>query len=367
MKAYNSKLGFRIPALAVLMLMMLVLTTSCGSKAQVPGDYDYEDYTEYIKLAEYKGLEYETPDSTVTDAEVRDYIDQALVETGTTTQNTEGTVEPTSIINIDYSGSLDGVEFDGGSAEDVELNIADNNYIDGFAEGIIGHKAGESFDLPVTFPENYGNADLAGKEAVFKITINYILVENVPEYNEDWVKNNTDYSTVKEYEDSIRADLLASKESSAEGDARVSVFNQIFDGTEVIKYPDKELKDRKTKLVSSYMDYAEASGMEFADFLQQQMGVSEEEFNNLAQDAAETAVKRELILNEIVRLEEIEVSPDDYNGYLLGLLEDAGYTEDSYEEEKGVTIQEYAEENDLYTTYLYKKVMDKVMEYSVGK
>ena len=346
---------------------MLVLAGGCAKEAGVPEDYDYDDYSEFITLADYKGIEYEGVDDQVSQEEVQAYIDEALASSAESSQNTEGVVTEDSVINIDYAGSIDGVEFDGGTAEGVELDIADNNYIDGFAEGIIGHKAGETFDLHVTFPENFGNDELNGREAVFSITINYIVEESIPEYNDEWVRNNTDYTTTAEYEEAVRSDILAGKSRSAQSEIRLEVFNKIMENTEVIKYPEKELNARYDDIVSSYQGYAEAADMEFEDYLNSEMGISVDEFESMATEAAQNDVKNEMVLRAIAQAEGIELTDSDYNEYLIGLLEAAGYTEDSYKEEKGYTIQEYAEENGLFTSYLYQRVMDKVMEYSVEK
>ena len=346
---------------------MLVLAGGCAKEAGVPEDYDYDDYSEFITLADYKGIEYEGVDDQVSQEEVQAYIDEALASSAESSQNTEGVVTEDSVINIDYAGSIDGVEFDGGTAEGVELDIADNNYIDGFAEGIIGHKAGETFDLHVTFPENFGNDELNGREAVFSITINYIVEESIPEYNDEWVRNNTDYTTTAEYEEAVRSDILAGKSRSAQSEIRLEVFNKIMENTEVIKYPEKELNARYDDIVSSYQGYAEAADMEFEDYLNSEMGISVDEFESMATEAAQNDVKNEMVLRAIAKAEGIELTDSDYNEYLIGLLEAAGYTEDSYKEEKGYTIQEYAEENGLFTSYLYQRVMDKVMEYSVEK
>ena len=357
----------RFSLLTALLVMMVMLVTGCGSKANVPDRYDYDDFSEYITLAEYTGIEYEAYNAEVSDQEIRDYVDIAVADSGSTIQNTTGTVGADSVVNINYLGKLNGVEFDGGAADDVELDIADNNYIDGFAEGIIGHKAGETFDINVTFPENYGNEELAGQDAVFTITVNYIVEEELPEYNDEWVKNNTEYSSVKEYEKSVREELLASRQQDAEANARQSVFSEIVNNTEVVKYPEDNLQARIDKITNSYQEYAKAGGYEFEEYLNDQMGISLEQFNQLAKQASEETVKQELILHAIARSEGIEMKADDYNKYLIKLLEDAGYTEETYKEEKGYTIQEYAEDNDLFNAYLYQTVMNKVMEYSIAK
>lgn len=358
----------RLTALGIIMLIAAILT-GCGPDREpvIPDADSDEDLSEYITLAEYKGLEYEKKDNQVSDEEIQDYINNEVNASGAASEIKTGKIKKDSVVNIDYTGSLNGVEFDGGSATDVELDIADNNYIDGFAEALIGHEAGETFDINVTFPENYGNTDLAGQPAVFKITVNYLVETTVPEYNDEWVSNNTEYTETKEYEAAVREELMKNKIADSQNDERLEVFNQIYDNTEVISYPDEEYKAKYDKLTSSYREYAEANNKEFEDYLENDMGISLKEFEDMAKDAAETALKRELILKAIAAEEGISTDESEYKTYLLELLDEAGYTEESYKAEKGYTIEEYADKNDIFVSFLYRKVMDKVMEYSVEK
>ena len=363
----KTKLINKFICLSVIM-MMVISATSCGAKATIPDEYNYEDLSEYIKLGEYKNLEYTKITGDVSDDEVKSYIDEKLASSEETEQIKEGTVEKDSVVNIDYVGSIDGVEFEGGAAKGVDLDIANSGYIEGFAEGIVGHKVGETFDLHVTFPENYGKEELNGKPAVFKTTINYLVKKKKAEYNDEWVKNNTDYQTKAEYEKSVKDELSEQKLSSAESNEKSEVFNQIFTSSEVIKYPEKELEARKEMINSMYANYAKSSGMELEDFISSQMGMDAEQFKKLTEQSAQEAVKQELILYSIKDKESIEVNQAGYDEFIAKQLESSGYTEESFKEANdGKTIYEYANENNMFSSYLYKVVMDKVMELSVGK
>ena len=356
----------RFGLLISMMIVPIIAFAGCSSAVGIPDEYAYDDLTEYIRLGEYKGLKYDKADINVSGEEIRAHIEQDVEASATTTKVTSGTVEKDSIVNIDYSGSVDGKKFEGGTAENQELDIANSNYIKGFAEGIVGHEVGETFDLHVTFPEDYGNEKLNGKDAVFETTVNYILEESVPEYDDEWITANTDYKTAAEYEESVRKELETGKKADAQNSERLAVFNQIIDGSEVISYPAAEYNARYNKLVDSYRSYAAAAGLDWTSYLENEMDMSEEEFEKTAKENAEQTVEAELILNQIARLENIKLTDDDYEAYLLKLLEQSGYTEKSFEKEKNQTVQEYAAENNIYANYLYKKVMDKVMEYSVA-
>ncbi|MCQ2567780.1 MAG: trigger factor [Mogibacterium sp.] len=357
----------KIKVLALVLMLMMALMSSCGDGLVIPDEYKYDDFSQFIKLGEYKGLEYEDMKAQVSKEELQESIDEMLAESAGSKQVKKGTVKEDSKINIDYCGSIDGVEFDGGSAEGVDVDMADNNFIDGFAEGILGHEAGTTFDIHVTFPENYGAEELAGKDAVFKITVNYIEEESAPEYNDEWVKKNTDFDTVEEFEKSLKEEILNNKSTDSANDQRAELFNRILDDSEVIEYPEKEYNNRYNKIVETYKNYAMSSDTEWADYLSDEMGMTEKEFDDMAEKTAKSAVKQELVLHAIAAAEEIAPSKDDYRSYLDKLLEDAGITADKFKENKGITIEQYAEQNDLYTALLYEKVMDKVMEYSIAK
>ncbi len=353
---------------------IVVLTSALGGCSKNAGYFDeylkqrsFDDISQYIKLADYKGLEYEKYENQVSQDQVEYYIYQLLEYYATSEKQTSGVVDENTIVNIDYSGYLDGIQFDGGTASGAELNIADNNFIDGFAESIIGHSVGENFDINVTFPEDYGNPDLAGQDAVFNITINYIITKKVPEYNDEWVKSNTDFSSKSELEESVKQDLLKQDNAESADEVKSSLFGQIADSSEVIEYPEEMYQEIYDEYVSSYKDYAENNDLEFADYLSEEMGMTEEEFNELAENIAQDEAKKELVLFAILDSEGLSPSSDGFDDFLITLLEEAGYTEESYKEAYGYTIQEYAEENNFGLSYIYRIVMDKVMEYSVAK
>lgn len=355
---------FKHRGMTALLLALMLALAACGSSTSGLDDYKYGDLSKYIKLGEYKGVTYKKTDLNVSDKEIKDSVDSALKSGAETEEVKSGTVKEDSVVNIDYVGSIDGVEFEGGTAQGQELDIANSSYIKGFAEGIVGHEVGETFDLHVTFPENYGKEELNGKDAVFKTTINFIVKTKTPEYTDDWVKKNTDYSSKADYEASIRKDLESQKKSQAEANEQNEVFTKISDASEVLEYPEKELKAREEKIKLSYKNAAEQAGVSLEDYLSQNMGMDTEMYNQMVKSSSEQTVKSELILHAIAKEEGIEFSKDDYKEYLSKDLASAGYTEEQFKSETGKSLEEYAEENNLYIGYMYKTVMAKVMEYS---
>ena len=330
----NTKFAKLLLSLSISFCM--VLMTACGSGVSIPDEYNYDDFSEFIKLANYKGVEYTPEIAEVSQDEIDKYIDDQLKQSATESKKiTSGVAKADSIANINYIGRMDGVAFEGGTGDNYDLDLANSTFIDGFAEEIIGHSVGETFDVNVTFPEDYGSADLAGKPAVFETTINYLTEKVTPEYNLDYVKKNTEYDSIEAYEDSIREKLLADKESQLTYKNQEKVFNMIVKDSKVIKYPDEEYKLR-----------LEALGTE---------------------KKAKQKVKEELVLHAIAQAEGMKFTDSDYQEYLDNLLSQAGMTAESFEESQGMSIGDYAEQYGMFTSFLFGKVMDKVMEYSIEK
>ena len=353
----------RFYTLLVMMLAALTLAACSGSSAPAfLSAYDYDDLTQFIKLGEYKGIEYEKT-APVSEEDVKARIDQDLSQNGEEKKIESGTVKEDSVVNIDYVGSIDGVEFEGGTAQGAELDIANSNYIKGFAEGIVGHDVGETFDLHVTFPEDYGKEELNGKDAVFKTTINYMIERKPAEYTDAWVKENTEYKDKASYEAGIKKELEEEQAASADSNAKSEVFGKISDSSEVIEYPEKELGNARETIAKSYETAAKNAGVSLDEYLKS-MNLDTDSFNKTVDEDAQKNVKTELILRQIAKEEGIEFSESDYKDHLQNMLKEAGYTEEQFKETNGTDIYTYAEQNNLYVVYMFDRVMTKVMEYS---
>lgn len=362
----GNRLIRKAAALAVIAAMVLSLT-SCGG-AKVPDKYDYSDLSVYLKLGKYKGLTYSKVTPQVTDDDVKDYIDSVIEQKSSTKEVKSGTVKKDSIVKIDYTGKINGKKFDGGSAEDYQLNIADSNFIDGFAEQIVGHKVGEKFDIDVTFPKNYSNnEELAGKKATFTVKVNSIVKTETPEYNDDFVKENTKYSTTEEYEKSIRKKLMKQEKQQAVSTEKQELFTKILTASKVKKYPEKETDDAYNNMIDTYKQLAKKNNTTYAKYIKSSTGMTRKQFEKQAKLAAKNTVKQELVLYSLADKFDIDISNKEYRDYLNNMLEEAGYDEDSFKSATGTTIEEYAEDNNLYDTMLYERVMNKVMKLSKAK
>ena len=162
-----------------------------------------KDVSKYVTIGEYKGLELTRTAQTVTDDDVQAEINYDLEDNGTEVQ--DGTVENGDTVTINFTGTIDGKEFDGGSAEDYELVVGDGEMINGFEDGIVGMKSGETKELDLTFPDDYYEESVAGKAVVFKVTLQKFT--RPAELTDEWVAENTEYKTVDEYREAVKKQL----------------------------------------------------------------------------------------------------------------------------------------------------------------
>ena len=257
-----------------------------------------KDIDKYITIGQYKGLSLEKVVETITDAEVEGSISQDLAMTKEEVK--DGVVEEGDTVVVNYVGTENGKEFNGGSAENQEITIGSGGYIPGFEDGIMGMKKGETKDVPLTFPEDYIEPSMAGKDVVFKITLQSF--KRAPELNDDWVAKNTDFKTVEEYKEDKKKLLQKSAEQMAESILYQNAWNQVYEASEVKEYPEKDVEEAYAEFETQIKSYAKQGGMELEDYLESQQ-VSKEAFETQCQEYAEARVKQNLILQGIMDAE----------------------------------------------------------------
>lgn len=322
--------------------------------------------TDDIKITQYKGVEVdevEKPDE-VTDEDVENSIQTTLESKAESKEIKDRAVKDGDIVNIDFVGKIDGKKFDGGSSEGYDLTIGSDTFIDGFEDSIIGHKKGDKFDWDGAFPENYGNADYAGKDVTFTITVNKITEQVVPELTDDFVAEVSEKSkTVKEYKEEVKKLLEEDNETSYQDSLESEVWDKVLENTEVKKYPDGEKEKVEKQLREQYEQMAEAYGMEFEDMLSQ-MGMDEDTFNEQAAQAAESSVKSQMAVEAIADKEKIKVDDDTYKEEVKKLVETYGY-------ESVDDLEEAAGEEDLkeiiLTNMVKEWLADKCIQVASSK
>lgn len=335
-----------------------MMMTGCGTKAPYSG----YDFSEYVKVGEYKGLEYKKLKVSVSEKEIKDEIQNRLKEEAESVNVESGVVADGDTIDVAFEGKIDGKTFDGGSSESSKITIGTTQMIDGFVEGLVGKKVGETVTLDLRFPDDYGVEELKGKPVVFTVTINSKIEEKLPKYNLEFVKKQGDYMTLAEYEAAIEKELEEAKLIEKEKDVKSVLWGQIVEASELIQYPS-EKDDVIASMMDSFKNAAEKAGQSWEVYLSG-MGYTEDVLTTQITSYAETKVFQELLIYAIAEKEGLEVSDEEYETYMKNVLTQSGYDETTFEQYYGTTIEEYCEQEGLRSAMLLDKVMMKVMEYA---
>ena len=278
------------------------------STGTVSGDtrlVSVDDVSKYVTIGQYKGLSLDKTVEAVTDDMVDGRIKEELQNKAE--EVTEGSVQNGDVVTINYVGTKDGVAFDGGTANNYELTIGSGTFIDGFEDGIIGMKKGQTKDLDLTFPEEYSSEELAGQEVVFKVTLQSF--KRAPELTDDWAAKNTDCKTAEEYRKEIRTTLEDEAKTSAQKTLRETAWNTVLSASEVKEYPQDDLDTAKTEFKTLYENYAKQGDMTLEDFVKAQ-GISMDDFEEQSSQYAEYKVKQNLIVQGIMDAENMTLEDE---------------------------------------------------------
>lgn len=278
------------------------------------------------KLGDYKSLEYKVEEVTVSDEEVMDEINKLLDRKSDLEVKEEGTVEDGDTAVIDFEGFKDGVPFEGGKGENYDLTIGSNTFIPGFEPQLIGMGVEETKEINVTFPESYGVEDLNGKEVVFKVTVHEIKTKVVPALDDgfaeglgyDGVKNVDDLK--KYYSDMI----IRRKTSDAESKANNELMDALCDMTDV-EIPEIMIKSEVDEMLNRYAYQFSSQGMTMEMFYQY-TGNTEESMREQLREGAIRKIKMNLALEQVAKLENVEVSSEEIEAEFANIAQHYGLT-----------------------------------------
>ncbi|HDB7139585.1 TPA: trigger factor [Staphylococcus aureus] len=263
-----------------------------------------------VKLGDYKGLEIEKQETELSDDELQEAIDHSLGHLAEMVVKEDGVVENGDTVNIDFSGSVDGEEFEGGQAEGYDLEIGSGSFIPGFEEQLEGMKVDEEKDVVVTFPEEYHAEELAGKEATFKTKVNEIKFKEVPELTDE-IANELDAeaNTVDEYKENLRKCLAEQKATDAENVEKEEAITKATDNT-TIDIPEAMVNTELDRMVSEFAQRIQQQGLDLQTYFQIS-GQDESQLREQMKDDAEQRVKTNLTLTAIAEAEKIEATDED--------------------------------------------------------
>jgi trigger factor len=272
-----------------------------------------------VQLGEYKGLEIPEQNTEVTAEEIASELESMQKRRAELVVLEEGIAETGDIAVIDYEGSVDGVLFDGGKGDNHSLELGSNSFIPGFEEQVVGMSKGEVKDINVTFPETYHAEQLAGKEAIFKVTVHEIKRKQLPELDDEFAKDVSEYETLEEYKQEIENKLRERKFKDNEIAIESTVIEKAASSAEV-EIPSVMIDSEVARMVEEFGNRLRMQGMNL-DMYFQFSGQNEEALKEQMKDEAEKRVRSQLVLEAIAIAENVTVDDEDVNEELVRLSE----------------------------------------------
>lgn len=260
-----------------------------------------------VTLGEYKGVTVEKAETTVSTKEVNEKL-AAELEKNARVVEVEREIKKDDIATIDFVGSVDGVEFEGGKGEDYPLTIGSGTFIPGFEDQLIGHKAGETVDVKVTFPENYGAKDLAGKEALFATTIKAVKEKQVPAADDEFASEVSEFDTLDEYKKDLKKTLKEEKEKAATTTNERNVIAKVVENASV-EIPAPMLEAQLDNMLYDYQTRLAQQGIPMDQYLQI-TGQTVEQIKDQMKESAEKNLKTSLVIEAIMEKENITVAEE---------------------------------------------------------
>lgn len=343
--------------LVAVLAMMVTALYACGNKETDPDDY--------VTLGNYQDLSVDVTYVTYTEEDVQKAIEQELEAYIQIYDMYEyepivsaNTVENGSIVNIDYEGKIDGAAFSGGSDQGAHLEIGSGSFIEGFEDGLIGKKVGETADLDLTFPTDYQNQDYAGKDVVFTVSINSIDSRKMPEYTDDLIASiygGAGITTYDGYEQYIRDYIESSCSDQNETALQNAIWDAVYATCEVGE-PPKEMTDKMYDDLMEYFEaYAEYANMDMETFVSSQMGMDMDTFEKQNQESAKEQAQIELAYMALAKAEGINVNDDMIHEVAENEYADYGY-------ESADQMIETMGQEDFESYVMRKKVMERLEE-----
>ena len=262
-----------------------------------------------VELGEYAGLTVTKEAKNVNEADVDAEVKRMQDRNGRLLTR-EGAAENGDTVDIDVEGFVDGKAFEGGKAEHYSLVLGSGSFIPGFEDQVVGHSAGEEFDVNVKFPEEYGAAELAGKDATFKIKLHEVKYKELPALDDDFAKDVSEYDTLDELKDSIRNNIKTNLDKQAEQKVENDLMDQVIANMKA-DIPDAMVDSRIDELVQDFEYRISQQGLKLADYLKY-MGMNIEQFRAQFKEQADKQVKMRLAMEAIVAKEGITASDEEF-------------------------------------------------------
>lgn len=311
-----------------------------------------------VKLGQYKGVEVEKVGTTVKPEAVEAELKRVQEQNSRLIAVEDRAAQNDDIVNISFDGSVDGVPFDGGKSDSYDLTLGSHTFIDTFEDQIVGHNVGDKFDVNVTFPENYGAKDLAGKAAVFKVEVKGINVKELPEINDEFAQDVSEFDTLDEYKTSIEGKLKETAEANAKQLKSDRAVDAVIENAEM-DIPEVMYDNKIDQMINEFKSNIAAQGISI-DMYCQYLGTTVEGLRSTFRDSAEKSVKARLVLEAIAKAEGITATSEEVDEEITKMA--AAY---GVEKEKALEIFKEDDRKNVEGDILVKKAAQLVEDSAV--
>ena len=311
-----------------------------------------------IKLGNYKGVEVSKTDISVSDDELNAEMDIDRSKNARIITVEDAPAENGDDTVIDFDGYVDGKQFDGGKSENYKLTLGSKAFINGFEDQIVGHKAGDEFDVNVTFPEEYHAANLAGKPAVFKVVLKEVKRKELPELNDEFVQDISDFDTVDEYKEETKKRISGRKEDTAKNKKEEEAVDKIIEGSEM-DIPEAMVQTQTRQMAQDFANRIRSQGLTPEQYFQF-TGMTPDTFMENLKPQALKRIQSRLVLEAVAKAENITASEEDFNKEIEEMAKNYGMTA---EQIKSSMSEE--EKKSMYEDLAVAKAIDFVTENAV--
>ena len=311
-----------------------------------------------VTLGEYKGVTVTKIDTTVTEEEVDAALESERNKNARTVSVTDRSVEMGDTAVIDYEGFCDGVAFAGGKGENHALEIGSHSFIDTFEDQLVGKNVGDEVEVNVTFPTEYHASDLAGKPAVFKVKVNEIKTKEIPELNDEFASDVSEFDTLAEYREDLKKNLTTNKENEAKRAKEDEAIAKIVEASSM-ELPEAMIQTQCEDMVNDFAGRIAQSGLTMEQYLQFS-GMTVDKLMEQVRPEAETRIKTSLVLDAIAKAENFEISDADVEAEIEKMASVYGMEADKLKEYMGE-----AEKDSMKKDLAITKAVDFIMENTV--
>ncbi|HHU07341.1 MAG TPA: trigger factor [Clostridiaceae bacterium] len=283
-----------------------------------------------VTLGEHKGITAYRPPVEVTEEDIEKDIERERQKVARMVPVTDRPIAVGDTVNIDFEGFKDDVAFEGGQGADYSLKIGSNSFIPGFEEGLIGKETGEEVELDLSFPEEYQSKDLAGEDVVFKVKINGITVQELPEVDDEFVKDISEFDTLAEYREDLRERLVKAANASADAEFEDNLLAALVETSEV-DIPHVMIHDEMDRIVDEQRNQMRYQGIELEQYLEY-MGMTLDHFKMQLHEPALNRIKSRLVIDKIVEVEGFEATDEEVTEEIKRMAELYGVDEEKFQE-----------------------------------